>query len=358
MRPRLALALALAASACGEPPRPTLEGPLPYERLSEYGFFVGDIAEQRPTTGVFELEPNAALWSDHADKRRFLVLPDALAQATVSADACGDEEWDWPVGSILIKSFAFRADFRDPDSPSTIIETRLLIREADDWTGHVYRWNEAQDDASYLVAGEEVPLTWIGDDGQTVEESYVVPNQNDCKKCHELLDDRTRPLGFVTAQLNRDVERDGKVQNQLQWLADEGALLLAGAQPAELPAWEQPYGDGPLDDRARAYLGANCSHCHRPGGKSGSTGLDLRPCQTDPAKWGVCKYPVAAGSGAGGLDYDIVPGEPDQSIVLFRMNSTDIDIKMPELPNKVIDAAGVSLVREWITQMDLPACGP
>lgn len=356
----LGLFAALGCSSKEPPPRPNLAGPLPYESLSEYAFFVGDLRNQEPTTGVYEFEPNAVLWSDHADKRRFVVMPDETAAASLPLDdACGDAPWDWPVRSILIKSFAFRADFRDPASPSTLVETRLLIREADDWTGHVYRWNDHQDEATRLIAGDEVPLTYVDDLGVTVNETYIVPDTNACKKCHELLDDKTRPLGGITAQLNRTVSRDGEVRNQLEWLAGANVLRLAGAQPAGLSAWAQPFGSAPVDERARAYLGANCSHCHRPdGGKGGSTGLDLRPCQMDPAKAGACKSPVAAGSGAGGLAFDIVPGSPDESILVFRMSSTDPDIKMPELPNRVVDRQGLQLIEQWISGMQPPGCAP
>jgi len=71
----------------------------------------------------------------------------------------------------------------------------------------------------------------------------------------------------------------------------------------------------------------------------------------------VCKVPAAAGPGTGGHPHDIVPGDPDTSIVIFRMNSLDPEIKMPELPNRVIDARGVELIREWISALPMTPCG-
>jgi hypothetical protein len=61
--------------------------------------------------------------------------------------------------------------------------------------------------------------------------------------------------------------------------------------------------------------------------------------------------PAAAGQGTGGFPHDIVPGKPEESIVIFRMNSLDPEIKMPELPNRVIDKAGVQLISDWIAAM-------
>jgi len=60
------------------------------------------------------------------------------------------------------------------------------------------------------------------------------------------------------------------------------------------------------------------------------------------------KPPVAAGRGSGGFDYDIVPGDPDHSILLYRLDSTDPGIMMPELGRSTIDQEGVALIRAYI----------
>ena len=130
--------------------------------------------------------------------------------------------------------------------------------------------------------------------------------------------------------------------------------MFASPPPAaaSLPAFVDPFGTaGTLDQRARDYLHGNCAHCHQPGGGAGKSGLVFLASETNLAKVGVCKVPAAAGPGTGGHPHDIVPGKPDESIVLFRMNSLDPEIKMPELPNRVIDKAGVELIRQWIAAM-------
>ena len=47
----------------------------------------------------------------------------------------------------------------------------------------------------------------------------------------------------------------------------------------------------------------------------------------------------------------IDPGYPDQSIITFRMDSSEAGIAMPELGRALIDDNGVDLVRAWIGDM-------
>lgn len=64
------------------------------------------------------------------------------------------------------------------------------------------------------------------------------------------------------------------------------------------------------------------------------------------------KKPVAAGKGSGARLYDIVPGKPEESILLFRMESTNPGIMMPELGRSIIHQEGVALVSRWIQEME------
>jgi len=106
-----------------------------------------------------------------------------------------------------------------------------------------------------------------------------------------------------------------------------------------------------LDLRARAWLEINCAHCHRADGPAKNSGLHLLASETNLSKLGVGKAPVAAGKGSGGLQYDIVPGKPDQSILQFRIESVHPGIMMPELGRSITHMEGVELVRKWIEEM-------
>jgi hypothetical protein len=135
-------------------------------------------------------------------------------------------------------------------------------------------------------------------------------------------------------------------------MAEQGMFAATPPEAGSLLAFVDPMGmDGTLEWRARSYLHGNCAHCHQPGGGAGKSGLVFLATETEPAKYGVCKVPAAAGPGTGGRPHDIVPGDPDDSIILYRMNSLDPEIKMPELPNRVIDARGVQLIHDWIAAM-------
>ncbi len=323
-------------------------GELPYDALSEYGFFEAPLGESVPVEGVVPYVVAAPLWADHSGKDRYFALPEGA-----QIDVEGEQAWRFPVGSIVIKHFFYSGDRRDPEATATLVETRLLIREADEgWTGHTYVWNEAQTDAVRKVAGDRFPIRFIDASGAAAEQTYVLPNTNQCKTCHEL-DDQLGLLGPVTRQLARPVERGGEVVDQLQWLAQRG--LFDAAPSTEAPLID-PFGDGPLPHRARSYLEANCGHCHQSGGHGGPSGLMLLASEARPSAYGICKSPVAAGPGSGGRLHDIVPGRPDRSIMVFRMASTDPDLKMPEIPNLIPDQPGIDLVSEWIAAMEPAGC--
>lgn len=326
-------------------PRPSCED-LPCERLSDYGFFRGELAALEPYEDVVPYTVAAPLWSDNAWKHRAIVLPPG---GSIGFDE--GEDWVFPAGTVLLKTFAFPEDLAEPDGPRRIVETRLLVHDPiEGWTSHVYLWEEDQQDALHLVAGTRLEVSYVDLDGEAREEEYIVPNTNQCEGCHGR-SDQVFPLGPFTHQLNL-IEEDGG--NQLERLAP---LFDAPLPPLEeLPAFPDPLGGDALDDRARAYLHANCAHCHRPGAAAAKSGLVLLAWEEDPRSYGVCKAPAAAGEGTGGFTYDIVPGDPTTSILPYRMRSTDPEVKMPELPNLLPDPAGIELVEAWIAAMQPTPC--
>ena len=109
-----------------------------------------------------------------------------------------------------------------------------------------------------------------------------------------------------------------------------------------VPVWDDPQ-TGDLDSRARAYLDMNCSSCHRPGGIAFTSGLDLRYEQDEPVRFGVYKAPVAAGRSAGNARFVIKPGDPERSILMLRLRSTDPGIRMPIVGRGLMHAEGVEL---------------
>jgi uncharacterized repeat protein (TIGR03806 family) len=302
-----------------------------------------------PAEGVIPYDLNSALFSDYAEKYRFLKLPPG-GQAIYRAS----DVFEFPVGTVIAKTFAYPRDARDPAKGRRLIETRILQRRPDGWVGLPYVWDAAQAEATLDVAGDSVNVGWIHVDGRARTNNYLIPNVNQCKGCHKSGEVMT-PIGPKARHLNRDFAYRAGAENQLAHWSRRGALVGAPS-PAEaprLPAWDDPKG-GTLDDRARAWLEINCAHCHHPEGPARSSGLDLRAAQRNPAVFGVFKPPVAAGIGTGGREFDIVPGDPDRSILAYRIASTHPGVMMPELGKRLVHEEGVALIRRWIAAMPDP----
>ena len=289
--------------------------------LAEFGFFT-DASANKPAAGVVAYRLNTPLWSDGADKLRFVYLPPGA-----KAKSGGEGLIAYPVGAALIKTFAF--------GPRKL-ETRVLLHRAEGWVALPYQWNAAQTEARLVLGGARVPLTTP----QGTAISYSIPNKNQCKECHGLAGVVT-PIGPRARNLSAP------------WLAAQVKAKRLDRSPAvalRLPVWEDR-AKAPAAPVARGYLDANCGHCHNPMGSASNSGLDLRWEQNDPALLGIMKRPVAAGRGAGKHEFDIVPGDPDRSILTYRMASLEGGVAMPELGKATVDGEGVKAVRAWIAEM-------
>ena len=319
----------------------------PLRNLSEYHLFKGTGYDQIPNDGVVPFDVTSPLFSDYATKHRFIWMP-----LGTSAEYRADDVFSFPVGTVIIKSFGFLDDMRDPSKGERIIETRLMIHQVDGWVGLPYVWKDDESDAVLKVAGTTVDVQWIHTDGQVRKNNYIVPNLNQCKSCHEN-NKVMLPIGPKARNLNRDYPYAHGTENQLAYWAQVGYLKGAPASPeaAILPVWNDP-ATGTVTQRARAWLEINCMHCHNPAGGANTTALDLSYAQTDARKVGFMKPPVAAGRGSGGRLYDIVPGKPDESILVYRLESVDPGVMMPELPRRLVDDEGTALIRDWIASMD------
>ena len=316
----------------------------PAPTLAAYRLFA-DAGAQRQNAGVTPYALNTPLFSDYAEKARFLYLPPGAHAAYRPKDAL-----DLPVGATLIKTFAYPADLRHPGELSRKIETRLLIHRRFGWTALTYVWNDEQTEAVLKRAGKRLDVSFIDAHGQARQVDYHVPNQNQCKECHSL-SGRIAPIGVKARNLNGDFSYPEGRENQLAHWTRVG-LLTGAPAPDKAPrtaVWDNP--GEPLEARGRAYLDGNCGHCHNPRGMASNTGLYLDLEEVRPAKLGIGKRPVAAGKGAGDLETDLVPGHPDTSIIAFRMASTEPGVLMPELGRSVVHEEGLALVRDYIAKL-------
>jgi parallel beta-helix repeat protein len=320
--------------------------------LSDYRLFA-DASNPlaNPNGGGVIYDLNTPLFTDYANKYRFVFVPEGTQAAYRST-----EVFDFPVGTIIAKTFTIQADLRDNSSAQNIIETRLLIRRKDGWVALPYIWDQGKIDAALTVTGGTQNVSWIDINGVQQSTNYVIPNTNNCANCHgeaELI-----PIGPKARSLNKEYAYESDTANQLDHWTEQGILLGAPSDKSSIdtiPLWNDTTAS--LDDRARGYLDINCAHCHQPEiGAADTSGLYLEYYRPFGAPVGECKPPVAAGEGAGDLDYDIVPGNAAASIMDFRMDSNEPQVRMPEIGRSVIHTEGVQLIRDWINAMSPVDC--
>ena len=337
------------------------------ELLSEWNQL--EIRDGRLVTldGVTPYALNSALFTDDAHKLRTVWMPDGASAAMSDPD----ETFDFPVGTVITKTFYYPepagaaevlltdSDDRGLAGPLALtdvrlIETRVLVHRDDGWAAIPYVWNDEETEASLARTGDVQALAAVDDVGSETPLTYVVPDVNQCASCHATnhTSGEIQPIGPKARHLNRAVDFGDGPESQLDHWQSSGLLTDAPAA-TEMPsaaAWDDE--SAPLEDRARAYLDINCAHCHSPVGAADTSGLFLDVNTEVGPQYGICKSPIAAGSGSGGRLFDIVPGRPDESILIYRMESTEPASMMPELGRSLSHDEGVDLISEWIETLD------
>ena len=310
----------------------------PEKKLSDYEFF-NDAIAQIPAENVYSYVLHSALFSDYADKHRFVYVPKGK-----KAKFIPNEVYEFPIGSALVKTFSYPQAL---NGGRMLLETRLLLHQESGWMAHTYVWNKEQSEAYLKVTGHthESMLYYL--DGEKKYIDYRVPNQNQCKECH-LKNDVIMPIGPKSRNLNFSIQYKEKIANQISYWMEKN--MVENHIPLDLIVnWAD--GAAPLNAKARAYLDINCGHCHMPGGSADTTGLNLNLTETNATKLGIYKKPVAAGRASEGMKFSIVPGEPKESILLHRMDSLDPGVMMPESGRKLTHSEGVALINDWIISL-------
>ncbi|OFW98492.1 MAG: hypothetical protein A3E78_04465 [Alphaproteobacteria bacterium RIFCSPHIGHO2_12_FULL_63_12] len=375
----VAALLALVLAACSREAAPSAsvfhEDGFP-ATLSEWNLLSTANGVLTLSPGVTPYDLATPLFTDYALKLRTVTMPKGTSATYRAEDA-----FDFPVGTIISKTFYYPqtgdewtgdvsvgpeptfAEGAMPLKGVRLVETRLLVHRKDGWVAIPYLWNENQSDAHLQRTGAAIAMTLHRTDGREEAFTYVLPNQNQCAGCHAV-NNTTRkisPIGPKARHLNKPSTFVAGV-NQLDHWTLSGMLTGAPTTPAQAGDEDLPRNASwtdeteSLDARARAYLDANCSHCHSDVGAADTSGLDLRPWIALGPKYGECKTPVAAGGGSGGRPFDIVPGDPDQSIFVFRLATTRPGDMMPELGRSTSHEEGVALIAEWIREME-GGCG-
>ena len=283
--------------------------------------------------GVIRFTLNQPLWLDGADKSRGMALPDG---GTIAVRPDGD--FDLPAGSVLIKTFSFGAQ---------AVETRLFMNHPDGgWRGYSYEWSGG--DAVLLPGGKAKTITQPG--GRKL--TWIFPSREQCLQCHTAAAGGS--LGLEIAQLNSNklYGPTGRTANQIETWKHIGLFGTALPPAAELPALATRT-SGTAADRARAYLHANCSFCHRPDG-SAQANMDLR-FQAPMQDMKVCyQPPLTTDLGIPGAHL-LTPGDPGRSMISVRTRRRD-EWGMPPVATRLVDASMAAIIDAWITAADV--CNP
>ncbi|NVB80827.1 MAG: hypothetical protein HOV81_20690 [Kofleriaceae bacterium] len=342
-------ALALALLACGDDPKatpdamtdsptgmvdaaPDASDPNMPRTLAETGLCM-DAACTQISPLAIPYTPQYPLWSDAATKKRWIQLPPGTKIDTTDMDF-----WEFPVGTKVWKEFT---------SGTTRVETRLIMRTGtgttvNDWFYAAYVWNEAQDNAVWEELGAV----------DVLGTQHDVPSKFQCRTCHENAKP-SRVLGFSAIQLDYDNTTAGELD-----LADVVAQDLL----TNPPTGGQPYFPLPGDATARAalgYLHANCGNCHNPNSQiytNDQTQMELRltvgtlgALSTTPTYQTAVSHPAKLP--VGGRNVIVAPGMPDSSSLIYRFESTNPAEHMPALGSEVMDPAGRTMLRDWVTSI-------
>ena len=316
--------------------------------LSQTGAF-RDTARLLPAANLVPYELNVSFWADGAHKQRWMSLP---PEGKIGFAPKGD--WTFPAGTVFVKNFELATNESHPEARRRL-ETRLIVRTADGGVyGATYKWRPDSSDADLLATNLTEPIVIKTATGSRTQMWYY-PSREDCRTCHT--DRNGGVLGVKTRQINRDASFvGGAAENQLRRWSGLGFFEtpLSDAQLAACDRLARADGTGrSLEDRARSYLDANCSNCHRPGGTVAY--FDAR-YDTPLAQQGLINGQILLDEGIDSPRI-IAPNDIWRSILFMRAHATDA-LKMPPLAHESLDRAGCELLRQWIASMPGPKVLP
>jgi hypothetical protein len=288
------------------------------QRLSDTGLYA-DHAARTLAPGVMAFTPSYELWSDGAEKQRWISLPPGTRIDTHQPD-----HWLFPVGTRVWKEFR-RGGRR--------LETRFIERTGsgpnDYWMG-AFVWDEAGRDAVFARDGASNVL---GTD-------HDVPDARRCASCHG--SEPGRILGFSAVQLAGRASPPS--------VATLSAQRRLSHPPAELPSLAAGAA------AALGYLHANCGHCHSEQGLAfRDVDLLLRLSARTSSAEASNAYRTAVGRpmlrALGGAALRIAPGRPADSGLVERMRSREPTRQMPPLGTEHAHEAGLALLADWIGEL-------
>ena len=179
------------------------------------------------SSDVHTYNPFLHLWSDGAEKQRFVRLPPGTTIDTRDMDS-----WTFPIGTQFWKDFSLDGKH---------LETRYLEKRADgSWFRTTYAWSANQTSADELTTGAK----------NVFGTGLDIPAEDDCVLCHQ--GRRDGVLGFEAIGLSMP-EATGLT---ISALTDMGLITDPPAEPIRIPG-------NATEAAALGWLHANCGNaCH------------------------------------------------------------------------------------------------
>ena len=338
---------------------PTTSGGALPALLSGSGVFASTSA-RTPASGVIPYSPNTALWSDAAQKSRYLAVPNngGLITPDEQISFTTSNYWTFPAGTVFVKNFDLVVDETNSAVPLRRLETRLLVRDINGTVyGVTYKWRADNSDADLLSSSLSEDITITNANGVRTQTWYY-PSPADCLTCH------TPQAGYVlgvnTRQLNGNITypATGNPDNQLRTLNRLG-MFNPAFNEANISNYTKMFAltntSASLELRSRSYLDANCAQCHRPGG----TGITFDARFDTP----LASQNIVGTFASSSLGIDnahvVQPRDLWRSVLHVRMNTATNTYKMPPLARSLIDSNAVQVVGDWINSLaGTPALAP
>lgn len=332
----LSLPLAIAGQTTGA--APTQEAGWPPSTLRETGLYA-DWDAKAVGPRKIRFSPQYPLWTDGAVKTRWMELPPGTV-----VDAANPDAWQFPVGTRFWKEFTF----------SRRAETRFIEHTPTGWQYATYAWNEDESEAVLAPERGIARSVVIRDNVR-----HGIPSRSDCRSCHEAGPQRI--LGFSTLQLSAD--RDPNAPHA-ESLPPDGVTLRTLIERGVVRGLPAHLSDGapriaaatPTARAALGYLHGNCSYCHTRTGELASLKFSLQypftetfehPPALETTIGQISKYVPSAWDGPGER---VRAGDPDRSVLAFRMGSRNPVSQMPPLGSRIVDQEAVALIRKWIAE--------
>ncbi len=329
---------------------PTTDADKPSEpfpaKLSQTGLFAS-VAPLRLNSAALPYQVIAPQWADWAKLERAAAFP-GLDRIEQQPQKNAGGAWTFPNGTVLVQTLSLDVCDSTGKAAPKQVETRLSTRQQGQWIGYSYRWNDSQTDAELVGdSGDSEEYEVIDPDaeGGRRQQIWRFPSRAECLACHSRAAGFV--LGFTPRQLDRDVNRGGKVVDQLDEFERIG--LFEDALPrrsADRPRLVDPYDpEAPSEARVRSYLDVNCSTCHvNEGGGNSLISLDLG---TPPRQMRLIdETPVHSGLGIADARL-VASGYPERSVLYQRISRRGGD-QMPPLVSTEVDRQAVKLIGDWI----------